>query len=1186
MSEPSKTDGNPSQITSGIAFVALILGLFAVQNTIFQPTRPPMESTDRTFSEDVRSRLWQDPFQAVEEHRKKYSVQTREAADTFSMPTEIIYIDEKKQPKEFVLKAAPAQQNGNNKLIPSPDPQAKYAYELNGKEPKPVCYQKEVTKRENSYPDYSRIANSMDELQCQLATAAENSIKKKLHVLAVMVPGGPYAEEKEWRLRSRYAVVSALTEMDYAPRDAEHIDYVDFERTCKDALRELSDGAKISKPEDPSKKDKKQADSEDLREKTRFCHMGPFMPYEWFDMESKNDHDNHDKSVLLLWLNSSEFTSIDNSTPLRSLGFLKKQIRSGFKDSNFQFDILGPFGSGSLNKMFIEMLNRNKKNEKTEIYYSELEESSIYTPTATVSPEDFNKTMARLDKEKWLNAFFAKKWQDEKIIRTVSTQDKLVDLLLCELALRGITPYHIGDTSDKTLDEKCKPLSPKEFRLKDSQPWFNPLLKKIGLEDSRSPHHIVLIGEKDTYYSRRLTDTFSEAIRKFGEREKNKKETSSIHTFSYLRGLDGITSEAASSGKKEAKGNKESPANHSNNETTREQMERPVGNSQLDYLLGLAKEIKRLDKQYAHEGGIKAIGITGHDTYDKLLILQALRFQFPGVLFFTTELDARFFHPSEIKWTRNLLVASPFGLQLNSNFQKQTPPFRDNFQTSFFLTTKLALCDSTLISEPENCGNNLKKKAKEWTDYPRLFEIGNNGVVDISHAPNKYLDSKANSIQIQQKEFLEYVSLILIAISLLILLIVFFTPKDRRFSLKVIYSVMIIFLLIIYYLFKWYTGRELVSFTNGTSMWPSVLMKILACIVAVYLFLRTNTKLLQNQRSIEEKYLPINDGIKDEKSIKEKFLIELRETGMAWSMFFSYLLNPEKRKHLMNLLFIDCWKKDLMDGKMSQVKHPPINIFWKRYLYLGRWRFTVIRLIAALLVTFVLCVATLYSFNDVTFHHIRGQSNYEINFWCFVLAVLSYVLLILYVAERVHLSSHFIKLLANPKIEIDWPEAVRKTYRNKYGLPEEVVRYRVLLDFINDHCYAPNKFIYYPFFCLFLIVMSRNYYFDNWPTTPFVLAVYAFFALLTLISAIRLRAAALYAREQILGRLENNSADAPVNATWHRHRDNAVKLQSLITEIRDFKEGIYRPLAYHPMVLNLLVPFSSIGGIYLIEYLI
>ncbi|UJP01969.1 MAG: hypothetical protein LZF85_09245 [Nitrosomonas sp.] len=47
-----------------------------------------------------------------------------------------------------------------------------------------------------------------------------------------------------------------------------------------------------------------------------------------------------------------------------------------------------------------------------------------------------------------------------------------------------------------------------------------------------------------------------------------------------------------------------------------------------------------------------------------------------------------------------------------------------------------------------------------------------------------------------------------------------------------------------------------------------------------------------------------------------------------------------------------------------------------------------------------------------------------------------------------------------------------------------------------------------------------------------------------------------------------------------------VKLKLLVSEIENFKEGIFKPLLHHPMILSLLMPFSSVGGVYLIEYLL
>lgn len=1129
MSEPSKTDGNSSQITSGIAFVALLLGLFAVQNTIFQPTRPPMENTDRAFNENVRSRLWQDPFQAVEEHRKLHQTQKDTSYPIWS--AEISNSKDTNEPEKITFKISKDPNSGKNILLKPADDRNKHAYEHNDREPKPVCYDERVAKRESSYGDTQVIANSIEELQCHIKLGTENP-NKHLQVLAVMVPNGPYAEDKEWRLRTRYAVVAALTELGYTPEDPEHIDYVDFDRTCKTALQEL----------------RGNPDDQELKRKTHFCHMGSVMPYEWFS--SKDIQGKEKEKVLLLWLDNGGFVNADNRTPLKIMGFLKNEILSKL-DSNqkYSFNIIGPFGSGALDTMYREVFDFYEKDRKSK-YYFDLE---FYVGAATVNFDAVNRKRgleARGNENK--------RWLDNKITRTIGTQDSLANLLLCELALRGITPYHVGDGI--TLSKNCSKEPDKDqFRYRKND-W---------------PHHIVLIGERDTYYSQQLTETFLNTIKEF-DVKKDQDKTPWIHTYSYLRGLDGITSEHAPSGHKESKNKShEQQANNTNAAEAREQMERPVGPNQLDYLLNLAGQIKRLHKQYAHDGGIKAIGITGHDAYDKLLILQALRLQFPGVLFFTTDLDARFLHPSEIKWTRNLLVASPFGLQLNEDFQKKTPPFRENYQTSLFLATQLALCKGKKNQESSECNSDIFRADRtEWTGKPRLFEIGNEGAVNISHEPNRFLDSYAGDFQrfindsksitddkrkelkesFDEYEFRTLWGFIFMMLLLAVLIIIFFTPKYfRKYLIWFVVGLVVFFAIAVSLNYR----LEPLSFTNGISMWPSIMMKVMAILLSVYFFYRINNKLSVRHEDTEKNYLQPEDVVNEGNE------------------------NPNCSGAVS--IWIDRWRMDSFKDKQSI----QFSTLWNEYQCWGARKLTIERVSIALIITVLLCAAIIStSFNDVTFHHIRGQSNYEINLWWFGLAVLSYVLLILYVAERVHLSSHFIKLLANPKIEIDWPEAIRKTYRNKYGLPEGVVRYRILLDFINDHCYAPNKFIYYPFFCLFLIVMSHNYYFENWPTTPFVLAVYAFFALLTLISAIRLRAAALYAREQILDKLENNSAGAPVNATWHRHRDNVVKLQSLITGIRDFKEGIYRPLAYHPMVLNLLVPFSSIGGIYLIEYLI
>jgi len=108
----------------------------------------------------------------------------------------------------------------------------------------------------------------------------------------------------------------------------------------------------------------------------------------------------------------------------------------------------------------------------------------------------------------------------------------------------------------------------------------------------------------------------------------------------------------------------------------------------------------------------------GSDVYDTLLILQALRPRLPDVVFFTTDLDARYSDPRELEWSRNLVIFSGYGLSLRDELQNGVAPFRDSTQGAQFLATLNALND-TNVSGADKI-------------QPRRFEIGRRGPVNLS----------------------------------------------------------------------------------------------------------------------------------------------------------------------------------------------------------------------------------------------------------------------------------------------------------------------------------------------------------------------------------------------------------------------------------------------------------------------
>lgn len=311
------------------------------------------------------------------------------------------------------------------------------------------------------------------------------------------------------------------------------------------------------------------------------------------------------------------------------------------------------------------------------------------------------------------------------------------------------------------------------------------------------------------------------------------------------------------------------------------------------------------------------------------------------------------------------------------------------------------------------------------------------------------------------------------------------------------------------------------------------------------------------------------------KEIQEEFIL-----SQNTSVYKNHVENETvKKEHWILRLSIDNWNITDHDS----------DVIWYKYLEKSKLLYSSLVRICFMFIFFAFFIYFIFTFGSYT-HLIppspfRGEFNHRVTYLIFFLTAALYLALTLYIADNVHLSSHLIKLLANQS-SIVWPAKLIKIYKNKYDLPENIIQYKILFDFIHRHTVIHNKFIFYPFICLFLIIMSRNHYFDNWLITPFLVHIYLFFALVTLMSALRLRAAAMYAKNEILKRLNTNSAQSPIYEWQHRKNDNIVKLKSLVSEIENFKEGIFKPLLHHPMILSLLMPFSSVGGVYLIEYLL
>jgi hypothetical protein len=226
-------------------------------------------------------------------------------------------------------------------------------------------------------------------------------------------------------------------------------------------------------------------------------------------------------------------------------------------------------------------------------------------------------------------------------LRPIVTDDVLVQRLADELKLRiPALNVECTDPAKKPSDKKPDPLCPR----------------------------IVIFTESNTKYSREIASEL-----------KKRLPNTRQEVYTYLRGLDGRSDDIRSA----------TPPDNSKQDVVASILqggaisETSFGTSQFDYL---RRQALRLEgrKSRDREKQVAAVGILGSDIYDKMLVLQAVRPELPSAIFFTTDLDALYLEREMQPFTRNLVVASADDLDANrgqAGANWRLPPMRDSYQS-------------------------------------------------------------------------------------------------------------------------------------------------------------------------------------------------------------------------------------------------------------------------------------------------------------------------------------------------------------------------------------------------------------------------------------------------------------------------------------------------------------------------
>lgn len=973
---------------------------------------------------------------------------------------------------------------------------------------------------------------------------------QRLTVLLTTTSGGPYVESTESRLRDRYAIGTALGVACYVPEDETHVSFVDWE------------------PRSPVQG----------------------LPYEWYRLrKTRNcgEPESRADRVLVVWLPDealdhgffATLTSLSQGLVCQETskgdcllaGDQRKLVQlNASVQQAVTFKIIGPRSSSAYRALL----------EEAGTLYREPHAGLGVWPNADGSIDLYSPWASAM---KGLLAYGLKAESGTgAACATYADCEHEFYRRLADAHVRLV--YDIG-SDDQRFESLIAELERRQVRLG----W-----------DS-----VILIGEWDSFYGRALPIEFRAAacakVATFTEDELTQIQvpvdikrlcptipqavdlqiqrpadyeslTLNVFRYSYLGGLDGeVPGDDAARAARVAKA---VPGNPSA-EAARD---RPEGPSQLDYVRALVARIQE-------EGeGARAIGILGTDPYDALLIIKALRPAFPYAIFFTVDLDARHLHPSEYKSMRNMVIASPFGLQLEGGLQRDVPPFRSSYQTSAYFAVLQALQHVVCLPDGQGpsgagpCATGYhvaltpEDRVYDAGSHPRLFEVGRNGAVDLSvvdqegvrtiHPLRPDLAYGDRYEQLKQGVGFDNTAIAASLVAALLIGTIVAWSNQRLWlwgtgSPKLVGALGIV-LLASFSAFVAFGGAaallaghdegEPFSWTAGVSIWPSELLRFLVVVLGLVLLAKGMRDLTKNSDLIGQDFL-----FQD-------------ESGRARFSLRTFWTNLQRVSHpaaTMTATTVDqAWSWYREAGKPAQRAARTLLLF---LLYLA-----------------VMWPLGHWVLDEEMIRPCRGHLSCTVDAALTLASVALVVLLNLAVFDAVMLCRRWIGWVTASTG--GWSDRVQEEYLRDYGLGQaqkaefEKLKYLAVVDLIGQRTEVVNRLIRYPFIALLIMIAGRNDYFDIWNYPIVLLFSWALNVLLALLAAFLLYQAASNAKAAMLAGLSRQMVQA---LGIGQDRDVRMKqVQFIIDEVESNEHGAFVPLYQQPVIES-----SLYGIVALLQYL-
>jgi hypothetical protein len=1030
-----------------------------------------------------------------------------------------------------------------------------------------------------SYQDHEKDASS---LPCSIASFLSRPTDaykemfqqirdlsgKGLLCLPILVSGDPYSDDREERMRTTHAVLSALAASGFESSFPSRMTYVEVPITVY-----------LDKVNRPAK-------SRTLIVPIKLFDRGT-NPECCFASRLTSDH------VLVFWLDQSQ-------TGSRPLNVIAQILTAMFKPRaaqpttdgqwvhSIRVHIIGPKSSDGLRNVKDELDREDKENKNNNnptnieldnstnekrlaLRLSWFKDSKIYCSRATVP-------------ERVLHLGSTDDTRFPSIIRTIGDDSQLCTALIDELKLR---PH-----------------------------WANP-------NDDRDKNVVVLVSERDTLYGQTFPETF---VRQVRGAVKVKTVTYLRGLDGELPGessgrrrSDHRASESDSHSEESSAGpTKVTPTGRSQFDYLRRMQQELVSFHDNERTNG--------------RNGIIAIGIVATDVFDKLLILRALRPSFPQVQFFTTDLDAEFSDESERDTARNLIVASHFGLKLNDWLQGNIPPFRDSYQTATFFGALLALennrVEDVFVRIPElrhdpwgYSSRDLRKAALA----PLVYEIGLHGPYQLT---NLVASKKASAINIKvqppsprQTTWLNGWRWLYIIVGTSVSWLCLFslvtplrrlildTPlpilgprrKDVAITTGMIAQVVgrivvsgalalgLIIYLPLYIMSKNHAspdGEPLVLL-DGISLWSPIYIRFVVAILAIYYIVKMCADLEKSNDRLNKKFLP-----KDNKpNVWPPWVHGPNDHLRRWPEWVKD--EGRKRAHLLTNLwehaFLFNWfeLKQYGNSRPRELGRPKCCEIYNDYWDRGNWRLRLLRAVPLalgyLLFGFCLFAATEYPTNPY-----RGPLAQRLSSYVLFVGVMAMITLAFVVLDATQLCRLFAKALKGA--DADWePGDIDALFKERGATTVEEkkdVRELFTIRIIAERTNVACKSVIYPFIVVFGFIIARHPSFAYLNLGWVLLTLWALILGADIVGSLSARRAASDTRDAILSRLRTAKSAALAETVGADQSKRLARLDLLMEEIANEQRGALGPWYSDPVLRALAIPLGGSTGIFLIQQFI